>query len=384
MENFTSYPAEVQEQILSRPAREPPEGRDSNFINPSNHNDMAIAVMVLCMTIVTAFGLLRLYARLFIVQKLALEDYIGFAAYGAYSGAVWVMIQYMYTGGFLVHQWDIQVRHLLHLLYVLLVLRMSYALLMLLAKTAILIEWTRIFVPHGTRNTFFWATQIALVTNILVYVIGIIMSVVSCVPTEKIWEPWLEGRCFDRKAIDVTTAAFNLFLDIYILILPQRFIWSLQMSRPRKIGVSLIFSIGLLIVICAAGRLWANVALDYQGDTTYDSSINAIWAFVEMSGVLVVFCAPGVPKAFSHQGVFSRVITSFRTWTRLSGSTSQQKNHGSDGDDSWVKPNYSGKSRDIRVFTDIELTRTTLESGPGIEDSTIRSKSSTDPIITSH
>lgn len=125
-------------------------------------------------------------------------------------------------------------------------LRISYALQMLLAKTAIMLEWSRIFVPHGTRNAFYWVSRALIVINALVYIIGGSVAVAACIPAEKLWHPWVKGHCSSRRAADISTAWFNLFMDVSILLLPQSIIWKLQMTKARKIGIALIFSVGLL------------------------------------------------------------------------------------------------------------------------------------------
>lgn len=127
-------------------------------------------------------------------------------------------------------------------------MRIHYVLVMLFAKTAILLEWTRIFVPPGTRNKFYWAGRALMVINILVYTAGIVITTVLCVPMSKLWQPWKEGRCFDRIIGEVVTAWINLFIDIALLALSHRVIWTLKMSTARKLGISLVFSVGLLYV----------------------------------------------------------------------------------------------------------------------------------------
>lgn len=117
---------------------------------------------------------------------------------------------------------------------------------MLFIKPAILLEWTRIFVPLGQRNTFYWACRIAMAFNFMLYVSTIAATALACIPLQKLWSPWLEGTCIDRKALDESTASFNLALDIFILLLPHRVIWKLQMTTARKVGISSVFSVGLL------------------------------------------------------------------------------------------------------------------------------------------
>lgn len=48
--------------------------------------------------------------------------------------------------------------------------------------------------------------------------------------------------------MDAPSAVFNLVLDILILLLPQQVIWTLQLTKSKKIGISFIFGVGILCV----------------------------------------------------------------------------------------------------------------------------------------
>lgn len=54
------------------------------------------------------------------------------------------------------------------------------------------------------------------------------------------------GSCIDVKFLYIPAAVINLVSNIIILVLPQRVIWGLQTSSKNKIGISLIFAIGIL------------------------------------------------------------------------------------------------------------------------------------------
>ncbi|KAI0204718.1 hypothetical protein F4808DRAFT_411846 [Astrocystis sublimbata] len=192
----------------------------------------------------------------------------------------------------------------------------SYAVMMFFAKTAILLEWIRIFVADRQRNVFFWSACVLIGLNLGVYGAGAIATGLACIPREKLWHPWVSGRCIDRHTLDSFTAFVNLAIDLGILLLPQRVIWRLQMSRQRKIGLSVLFSVGIIACASAAGRAYYTVTLDFGGDVTYTASPAFLFGHAEMTTVLMVFCIPSVPKAFEGSGLGAK----FRSWTRLSSS----------------------------------------------------------------
>ena len=123
-----------------------------------------------------------------------------------------------------------------------------YCISLMLFKTSILLEWLRIFVPRAVRNTFFWTCHVMIWVNAALYIATVMVIVLGCNPREKSWKPWVEGTCVNINAVNTFIAGFNLFLDIGILILPYRVIWTLQLSMRQKIGVSFIFSVGVMYV----------------------------------------------------------------------------------------------------------------------------------------
>jgi hypothetical protein len=106
--------------------------------------------------------------------------------------------------------------------------------------------------------------------TVLFYTASIISLVVSCTPRERIWKPWVKGRCINRKAMGVVTAIFNAVLDLLMVALPLRVIWSLRIDRRRKLRISLVFSVGLMATACAVGRAVVSFDIIYTiGDSTY-------------------------------------------------------------------------------------------------------------------
>lgn len=118
----------------------------------------------------------------------------------------------------------------------------------MLLKAAILLNWVHIFVPTGVRNSMFWISHILIWTNILFYGIGTVVEIFQCTPREKIWNPlFVGGSCpIDMDKHMLASGVINLISDIIILILPQRIIWGLNVTRQRKIQISVLFAIGLL------------------------------------------------------------------------------------------------------------------------------------------
>ena len=85
-----------------------------------------------------------------------------------------------------------------------------------------------------------------MILNILLYLSALITYFTACIPLQKVWYTWVDGKCINRKTLDTAAGVFNLVTDLLILLLPQRVIWVLKMTRARKLGISFVFSVGLL------------------------------------------------------------------------------------------------------------------------------------------
>jgi hypothetical protein len=119
----------------------------------------------------------------------------------------------------------------------------------ILLKTAILWEWIRIFVPGRTKNWFYWLSISTIVMNFGIYISGFFIANFSCTPRQRIFRAWMTnvGYCMPGQAEAYRTiGVLNLVGHIMIILLPQPIIWRLQLTLKRRLGISVIFSLGIL------------------------------------------------------------------------------------------------------------------------------------------
>ncbi|KAI1754179.1 cytochrome P450 [Xylaria castorea] len=321
------------EQQLNGPALAPPDGVVPNFTNPPNEDALGIAVISICLVLATTAGLLRAYSRIIVTAKLRIEDckFLGLVAFAFYAALAWSIFVYIHYVGILVHQWNVQLKNLVEGAHSAFFTTFLYTFSMLFGKTAILVEWARIFViPGSKRNFFYVATRAMIILNVAIYTAFSLLFIFFCNPIEKSWMSWVHGHCLDHRPHDIAIVSVNIALDLFILALPQKMIWSLNMSMHRRIGFSIVFSVGLLACGTAIGRAYLVTILDYQGDILYELSKTNLLAFVEVTCVLLVFCVPAIPRAFSEKTVLFRVVSTLRSWTQHLTSLSTERLRQSD------------------------------------------------------
>lgn len=82
----------------------------------------------------------------------------------------------------------------------------------------------------------------------LIYLVNIPLLPVFCAPLlENSWDtPGVLAKC--RRLIPYTLVygVGNIFLDLYIMLLPMPMIWRLQLPFEKKLGISVLFTTGAM------------------------------------------------------------------------------------------------------------------------------------------
>ena len=123
-----------------------------------------------------------------------------------------------------------------------------YCILTFLAKATLLLQLQRTFAP-GKTGLVYTAFQTLVWVNLIFYSSSLLALLLECLPVQKIWDPSLStGHCIDTLTLLIAMGVINVLSDGCILVLPIWAIWHLQMRVERKVGISAIFSIGLMFV----------------------------------------------------------------------------------------------------------------------------------------
>ncbi|CAH0054246.1 unnamed protein product [Clonostachys solani] len=200
-------------------------------------------------------------------------------------------------------------------------------------KIAILIEWINIFVPGGfdRRSVFFWGCSFMIFVQAAALV-GIVLALnLQCKPHRAIWDIRVQGDCYAISKIQISSGIIFLISDIIILLLPQHIIWKLKLKTSKKIGVSIVFGLGLLACVCAAVRLSDTMKLvNNTDDAVYYIGIVGFWAFAEMTCGFFICCLPCIPKILHDTGVLRSIKRKLGMNTATTAPTSGER-YGTNG-----------------------------------------------------
>ncbi|KAJ2997232.1 hypothetical protein NUW58_g713 [Xylaria curta] len=183
-----------------------------------------------------------------------------------------------------------------------------FAIIVLLLKAAILLDWKHIFVPR-TRNTLSWVLVTMIWANCLFYCVGILIEVVGC-STD------YDGKVnckIDLAMYTIASGIINVVSDLIILITPHWVVWKLNMPNAQKMGVSVLFLIGFFATSSALARVVYIVKGLQTTDFVYYIAEGNLWAVSELTFGYLVIGVPSIPKALhglSCTKYFGSVVTS--------------------------------------------------------------------------
>lgn len=221
----------------------------------------------------------------------------------------------------------------------------------------------------------------------LVYGIGFMISFIfQCRPLSYSWNQWdgeHEGVCEDAKSATYGNASLNIFFDIVVMLLPVPKLLALQSRSTRsKIGVVLIFLVGLFVTACSIVRLHYVPYLWTSQNPTYDFNDITLWSGLEGDVGVCCACMPmvaGPVLYFFREKVGSRLskfTKSNSSKSTVSISKPPKMHRMPGGDKSLTRLPSNASERDL------EMNEFTGEHG-GIQKTSVTSVYNLPPIHSS-
>ncbi|CAG8949283.1 hypothetical protein HYFRA_00004908 [Hymenoscyphus fraxineus] len=231
-----------------------------------------------------------------------------------------------------------QITEFIRIFYIMEIMYFSHIATM---KLPVLFFYWKIF-PHSRIKYLIWATVL------FVFVYGttfIFLGIFQCSPISFFWTNWdgeHEGKCFNSNAMTWANAGIGIALDIWMLALPMQQVFKLNLHWKKKIGVAMMFSVGLFVTIVSCLRLKSLVKFTYSDNPTWDNFDVGLWSTIEIN--VGIFCAC-MPSLRLLVRIFPRISGS-------SGSQSKRKSNRYTGDG--IRPKTP--TRKVAVKGDLENT----------------------------
>ncbi|TDZ29044.1 hypothetical protein C8035_v004622 [Colletotrichum spinosum] len=116
----------------------------------------------------------------------------------------------------------------------------------------------------------------------------------------------MQGTCINLNAFAMCHGALNVFLDVWMLILPATQTYNLRMQKKRKLGVMLMFSVGIFLTAVSAYRIRALQLFATSYNVTADSFQSSLWSNIELCVGIFVACLPSTRQVW--RTIFPKIL----------------------------------------------------------------------------
>ncbi|KAL4734467.1 hypothetical protein BDV11DRAFT_212752 [Aspergillus similis] len=320
-------------------------------VSPRNRVVMGITAMMTFLA--TVFVSLRLASRI-LTLKLKADDWICLAALIFEYAAVTITVLTSTVGR---SGWDITQYDPITLerrSKIVLANNCLYNTTISLVKISILLLYRRIFTTSRTFLAATWVMGGLVVGYWLSCIFGLIFAYS---PVQAQWKSWLPHTSINNKAFWMAIGIINIVYDIAILCMPQPLVWSLQMSRRRKILLSGVCSLGGFVCVTSIVRVYY-LSWIQTDNITYTFYLAGIWTAVDINMSIICACLPTLPSLVKHfrrrskRGLYSAASGESRMYLRrLDGAISFAKATARGPNSLGIPHNCS----QVRIQTDIDV-----------------------------
>ncbi|KAH8802593.1 putative PTH11-typeG-protein-coupled receptor [Xylogone sp. PMI_703] len=120
-------------------------------------------------------------------------------------------------------------------------------------------------------------------------------TIFQCTPVRFSWDKTIPGECINIKAFWYGQSGWNTLMDVVVLVLPIPVIVKLQMNRQAKLGLLLVFILGMFVCVTSVERLISlNFNATFALDFTWATGTSVIWTQVEATVGVICACAPSL------------------------------------------------------------------------------------------
>ncbi|KAM3074351.1 hypothetical protein ACMFMG_002840 [Clarireedia jacksonii] len=304
---------------------------DEGLPNPRGQHLANLAIAFACLSFI--FVCARLATRYF-MQKFGSDDYLIIPAL-VLALAMAVTYNKEAANGFGLHTKQVNKHHKIEALKWFFVAQLLYKIATCLTKLSILAFYLRLF----PTKSFKIATYIVGAVCVAYAFAAVCETIWSCNPIAKSWDKSLPGKCIPIGNVWYSTSVLSIATDMAIIILPIYQIRRLQLPMSQKVGLCLLFSLGLFVVACTIVRMATVGPAVSAKDTMYYQATSNSWTFLETNIGIICACLP----------VLKAPIIKFFPWLMRNKTTPSAYGYGGFSRDQYTKKDIIPSQNDSVV-----------------------------------
>ncbi|EWG55579.1 hypothetical protein FVEG_13561 [Fusarium verticillioides 7600] len=255
-----------------------------------------LSIHILCILC----AVIRVYTKLFIVRKISPEDWLSLTSlviYIVYFG----IGHHALMSAFGQDIWWVNADDLSHALKLFWIDCPVYTLLLGMTKVTIILFYIRLCHVYTLFCHLCWACILIISLST-----GVFMSlnIFQCTPIRWNWDRFsgedADFWCMDLNKLQWSINITNIVFDVVVLVLPIPLIWKTKSTFRRKLGIVLMFSLGVVVLVASCLKMRYNVLYGHSNNITWDYMDLMVWAGIESSVSIAAPCLPTV-RLFLHK-----------------------------------------------------------------------------------
>ncbi|KAJ5612978.1 hypothetical protein N7510_006172 [Penicillium lagena] len=279
----------------------------------------AIAGIIFMVCFTGVLMSVRLYARIFLVKKLGLDDALATFTLTLYIPFVVLCIILINLGSG---------RHIEYIQYVLpmttvrktevldFVAHILYTTALFTCRLSGLAFYYRLSARSGKLHQ---AIIVAVPLLLAAYLPQFFLLLFHCRPVTGLWPYGWQHETTDYKCLSwglvySVNSGISLACDVLMFIIPAILIKQLHISREKKIKLSLVMFPGVLVIVISAIRVWLVAIGQWASDGSWAYNPMLAIENAEIAGTLIALSVPALKPVFGN--VFSRLTEHTPSHTR--------------------------------------------------------------------
>ncbi|KAL2787397.1 hypothetical protein BJX66DRAFT_284924 [Aspergillus keveii] len=189
--------------------------------------------------------------------------------------------------------WSVPFDHISETLKLFFVEENLYCVCISLIKSSMLLLYLRLFPSKTLRLTVFITLAITIAWGTATF----LAQLFSCSPINYFWKKWdgeNEGHCTSHNALLIAHAIMNIVLDVVVIGIPMPILFRLHMSREKKVGMCVMFAVGIVVTVVSIFRLVDAVGFNSTMNPTKDFVPVGMWSLLEIDIGIMCACMPGI------------------------------------------------------------------------------------------
>lgn len=237
--------------------------------------------------VITLFMAARLWAIRISKREFRTDDHLITVAYIAtlaFHGITWWAV----ANGLGAHTAELDDDELVVQFKILLATGFTWLTATVFCKLSILYLYTCIFMTSAFRKMSFVMMGVVSAYGVSF----IVVFCTNCQPISHSWNPVDGGHCKDVSIEEIVSVSVNMVIDSMIVVMPMPLLWGLQMPIRKKIAITFLFSLGLMVIAIMAWRIQITVQLVTQADFVFGLGNIGLAALLEVWLGIIAACIP--------------------------------------------------------------------------------------------